>query len=388
MDVPKIMQIFAKETHGKSYNTYKYSFDKIGLPEVDYDEENKSPSMNVEKGETEKINKSRDITELASEIKYSEPLFKYFLDGSRHVFKVDDIAYNGQVFPIIAGQVGVGCCERIEKMMHISKFYSELVLAVPDQAYSGSWNEDAFFKSITDKLNNSEELKRFRLKFGAIIPYSTAISKKDGKLENRGVAKIQDYMIEQEKLLVAELVASRALTQDKYLIKDGSLEYKEMQSGRKELRTLQKIKYNYNWVVGVSKKFNPSLIKDKNNKSNGNFLAELKTGHRTPVARYENPDYHGDVQFAVWYLRLRDKRYTLTPFDGIVKIEKILMDEELKDGISSDMVDFISANIYNERNPTCYGDDKRWANHLYPVYVTEKYVKSRYMSVDTFLHLF
>lgn len=31
------------------------------------------------------------------------PLLKYFLDGSRHVFKVDDIAYNK---PMIDGKVG------------------------------------------------------------------------------------------------------------------------------------------------------------------------------------------------------------------------------------------------------------------------------------------
>ena len=46
----------------------------------------------------------------------------------------------------------------------------------------------------------------------------------------------------------------------------------------------------------------------------------------------------------------------------------------------SDVIDIISANIINERNPTCYGTDKRWANHLYPVYVTETFVKSKYIS--------
>ena len=33
----KIMEIIAKETKGKSYQTYKYSFDSIGLPSIDYD---------------------------------------------------------------------------------------------------------------------------------------------------------------------------------------------------------------------------------------------------------------------------------------------------------------------------------------------------------------
>ena len=35
----KIMQIIAKETNGKSYNTEKYSFDTIGMPSFDYDDD-------------------------------------------------------------------------------------------------------------------------------------------------------------------------------------------------------------------------------------------------------------------------------------------------------------------------------------------------------------
>ena len=116
--------------------------------------------------------------------------------------------------------------------------------------------------------------------------------------------------------------------------------------------------------------------------------AKFAVYHRTPVARYENREFLGDVQFGVWYIRLRDKRRTQTPFDGVVKVEKIMMDEEIENGIDSDVIDLISANIINERNPTCYGTDRRWANHLYPVFLTESYVKSKYISTEMFLHLF
>ena len=69
-------------------------------------------------------------------------------------------------------------------------------------------------------------------------------------------------------------------------------------------------------------------------------------------------------------------------------VEKIMMDEEIANGIDTDVIDLISANIINERNPTCYGTDRRWANHLYPVFLTESYVKSKYISAEMFLHLF
>ena len=35
----KIMEIVAKETKGKSYHTYKYSYDSVGLPSIDYDDD-------------------------------------------------------------------------------------------------------------------------------------------------------------------------------------------------------------------------------------------------------------------------------------------------------------------------------------------------------------
>lgn len=88
-------------------------------------------------------------------------------------------------------------------------------------------------------------------------------------------------------------------------------------------------------------------------------------------------------------MRIRDQRFTNNAFDGILKIEKILVTEEQrKHGLDSEEVDVITANIINERNPVCYGSDKRWANHLYPVFVTESYVKSKYLGESMFLKVF
>lgn len=389
--MPKIMEIIEKETKGKSYHTYKYSYDSIGIPAIDYDDASDKIMKWKDSGETSVHKKSVNLKPLADQLISigEQPLLKYFLDGSRHVCKVDDIAYNKQVFPVVAGQIGVGCCKRVNKKMNVERFYRELVMALPDKANPDGWDDNAYFASKVAKLNESPELRRLGLTFSAILPYSTSkAGSPDVKLENLAIAKIQDYMIEAEKRMVAELVKDKLLGQDAFLLKDGSLEYKIMNTGREDLRTLQKIKHNYNWVIGVSKSFNPESCLDHTGKPNSNYIADLPVYHRTPVARYENPDVLGDVQFGVWYIRLRDKKRTLTPFDGVVKVEKIMMDEELLHGIDSDTIDLISANIINERNPTCYGADRRWANHLYPVYLTESYVKSKYISTEMFLHLF
>lgn len=388
--MPKIMEIIEKETGGKSYHTYKYSYDSIGVPSIDYDDDPNKIMKWKDSGETGLPKKSIDLKPLSDQLKTisEKPLLKYFLDGSRHVFKVDDIAYNKQVFPVVAGQIGIGCCKRENKRMIPERFYRELVLALPDKANADGWDDAAYFAAKAKKLNESEELKRLGLHFSSIIPYSTSKSGQPGiKLDNLAVAVIQDYMVEAEKRMVSELVKDKRLSQDRYLLKDGSLEYKVAKMGREDLRSLQKIKHNYQWVIGVSKSFNPEICLDHTGKPNSNYIADLPVFHRTPVARYEN-NYSGDVQFGVWYVRLRDKRRTQTPFDGVVKVEKIMMDEEVDTGIDSDVIDLISANIINERNPTCYGTDRRWANHLYPVFLTESYVKSKYISTEMFLHLF
>jgi hypothetical protein len=138
----------------------------------------------------------------------------------------------------------------------------------------------------------------------------------------------------------------------------------------------------------VSKRFNPEVCLVLNDKSNPGFIANLPLYNRTPVA-YFTDSFLGDIGFAVWYLRIRDTLKTRTPFDGIVKVEKILVSrDEVANGMNSELVDLISAHLINERNPVCYGSDLRWANHLYPVYLTEKYVKSHYLSTVSFLHLF
>lgn len=389
--MPKIMSIIEKETKGKSYHTYKYSYDSIGLPSIDYDDKPDEVVKWLDSGETDNPTKYISLKDYADKIAGQEPIIKYFLDGSRHVFKVDDIAYNKRIYPVVAGQIGVGCCRRENKRMKVEKFYRELVIALPKNANADGHNDTAFFASKLQKINESSELKRLGLSFSAVLPYDTAKTKAaDTKLDSVAVGVIQDCMIDYEKRMVAELVREKRLGQKSYLLKDGSLEYKkEMKTGREDLRKFQKIRHNYSWVIGVSKSFNPESCKDHTGKPNSNYIADLPVYHRTPVARYTNTEFLGDVQFGVWYIRLRDKKRTLTPFDGVVKVEKILTDEEIEQGgINTDTVDLISANILNERNPTCYGTDRRWANHLYPVFLTESFVKSKYISTDMFLQLF
>ena len=381
----KIMDILAKQSDGRSYKAHKYGIDNAERPSIDYGEDE---AVWEKMAETAKPKTYINLLEKSRELlKYDENYLTYFLDGSRRVYKVDDIAFSlskkrGVIYPVMAGQIGIGCCKRINKKVKPEFFYRSYDIAVPDLADADG--RPGFFSALVKKLNECLELKRLNVKFDKVIPYKTA-NVKNKKYEDKGTACIQDYMIELEKKAVADLVRKDKLDQENFLIKDGSLEYRPSKEERNNPHKALIFIKNYSWVLGVSKNFNPEICVDSNGKSNPEFIAKLPLYSRTPVAQYE---FEG-MKLAVWYIRLRPREKTRTPFDGIVKVEKMLVsDDEIEYGIDSDLVDSLSANIINERMPTCYGADLRWANHLYPVFLTEIFVKSKYIGTESFLHLF
>ncbi len=383
-----ILDVIAEATGGNSFKTHKMLFDSSNYPSIDYDDNSTIIWKNY--GETTRHNKSINISTLSEELaKDSKPLFKYFLDGSRRTYKVDDISYSNQVFPIMAGQVSVGCCKRVDKRLKNQKCYRHNVIALPRVADSDGWNSDLFFTKLLQQINEQQKTKNYGLQFDKILVYDVVLSE-NVKLEHKGIAKIQDYMIDYEKKLVSDIVGDDLLNNTSFLIKDGSLEYKRMDSG--DFRELAKIRNNYRYVVGASKSFNPERCQDHTGKINSKIIADLKLFHRTPAYMYQSEIVNSTddpVSFAVWYIRIRDKKYTKSPYEGILKIEKILTtDNEINYGIESDLVNYISANIINERNPVCWGNDSRWANHLYPVYLTETYVKTQFVSSNYFLNNF
>jgi len=385
----KILYFIANSTSGSCYKSFKYCFERVEVPLIIYDDKQNIVFSKDKNGETDKgLKTSKSLEKLAKLINQeNKPLFKYFLDGSRRTYKVDDIAYDNRLYPIIAGQIGVGCCERKNPSSFKNIILENyLALALPACANKDSIDDELFFNSLIPKLNNLTVLKNRGILFKKILPYSDMRLKEGEKYEHKGIAKIQDEMTESEKRLVIQLVKERRLNFDSYLLKDGSLQYQKIRGGN--IIDLSAIKSNYQCVVGVSKSFNPELCRDQKNKSIAKNIADLRLFHRTPAYKYSAERSPG-VEFSVWYFRIREVSKTTSPFDGILKVEKILVtDNEQEKGLDSDEIDRISANLINERNPTCYGSDNRWANHLYPVYLTETFIKSRYLSDVFFLNLF
>ena len=393
----RVMEDIALLTEGRSFHSYKYSFDTLRTPAPDYDDTPDGYTINWEhQGETEPVKNPVPLEEHARQLAHQfsehgfDPYLKHFLDGSRHVYHVDDISYGSRVFPVIAGQVGVACCRRDSGRMKVEQpTVIKRVVSLPDTCDKSGRHPEAYLNYIRDKVNENRHLEQLGLKFDDILTYKTDSLTK-AEFRDRAIATVQDYMIDAEKGLVDTLAKAGKLKNKAWLVKDGSLEYMPMKTGR--YANIKTFMDSYRWVIGVSKSFNPELCKVSvgggKSKPNADAIIKLKQFHRTPVARI-GIDRIPDISFAVWYIRLRSLEQTKTPFDGVIKVEKILVtDTEQKKGLETSIVDDISASLINERNPTCYGADLRYANHLYPVYLTESYIKSTYLSNDVFINLF
>lgn len=381
--MPKILEFIADQTDGYSFKSFKYCFENVAVPKLEYDD--KKEITIKKRGETDKIRGLRNVYKLSrSSLIKNSPLFKYFLDGSRRTYKVDDLRYGKRLYPAVAGQIGIACCERIDKdTFKPYMFKQNIVISIPLKANAGSHSPDFFFNNLLNKLNSQEYLKNRNIQFNKILYYADS---EGDEYENKAIATIQDEMIDNEKRIVGELAKKRALNSSAYLLKDGSLEYGKMPN-KEEFGELSKVKANYSCVVGVSKAFNPEALSQANPRISS-IIAGLPLYSRTPAIKY-TAERVGNVWFSVWYLRIRDVKYCQSPYDGVVKIEKILVtDKEIENGLETDEVDQISAQVINESFPVCYGKDTRWAKHLYPIYLTETFAKSKYLSDLHFINIF
>ncbi|MCD7935502.1 MAG: hypothetical protein LUG98_01435 [Tannerellaceae bacterium] len=323
-------------------------------------------------------------------IRKTIPIFRYFLDGSRRTYKVDDIAIGKNIFPIMAGQIVVGCCER--KSRDIFKKYDirrELLMAMPDEFDDDDGGEN-FCRLYCENLNKDLQNIRFvaekELTIDKLLLYQTdgkSLGKDKDNYKNRAIARVQAEMTDNEQLLVADLCAGNKLDDDSWLIKDGSLEYNPRYSNL-ERTQWNNLRANYRHVIGVSKSFDPQLLPDYEGHRLAKTIASLKPFHRTKVYRYDSAHTPG-TSFAVWYLRLRDKNFRETQFSDVVKCEVVLLREGQT--LDSELVDTISANLIQEAYPVCHGTDSRWANHLYPIFLTESFCKSHYIDNNIILSL-
>ena len=123
------------------------------------------------------------------------------------------------------------------------------------------------------------------------------------------------HKLDAEQAMVAKLCKENKLDDEHYLIKDGSIEYAPSHSHNSHQQSL--VVSNYKHVVGVSKLFNPELLKDFEGKRLSQTIAGLKSFERTKAYRYLS-----DItkqEYAVWYLRLRKDYPRETNYSDVIK---------------------------------------------------------------------
>ena len=156
----KILDYIAKETQGECFTSFKYCYDNITTPTIEYEDSEKHYLNLKDYAEDVHDPKPRDMKTRAEILKNGAPLFKYFLDGSRRVYKVDDIQYDKKVFPIVCGQISVACCCRdmnddftFKTFRHISdKSYP--VICLPVTANGEGVDHSIFFNNLRNKINS------------------------------------------------------------------------------------------------------------------------------------------------------------------------------------------------------------------------------------------
>lgn len=323
--------------------------------------------------ETDKSVKNKYV-ELKRDSLDEESLFRYFMDGSRMAYKVAEFRKDGKVWPIVAGQIGVAYCERVARKMKKGERLFKMILSVPSRicGLGGSPKEQLeTLEEIRNEVNRRIGWNR-RISFDRIVTYD---EEKDSDSTNLAISRIQALMVATEKEAISELAASGKLFDGRYLVKDGSLEYRDDPLSEIKWKNMEgRLQY----VVGVSKSFNPDLFKIKvktQSQSAAAFIAALPYGYRTQAFHYSLQRNAGP-HFAVWYLRIRKPRLTKSVFDGVLKVEMHLIDKHQEDfGLDSGTINRISQQLLREAVPVCYGTDDRWANHIYPVFVTERFLK-------------
>jgi len=85
----RINAFIADKTYGESFKTNKYSLDHDSKSIIDYEEAYKTTPTGH--GETTRSTEPIDLSDKAKRLQNGYSLFKYFLDGLRRTYRVNDV---------------------------------------------------------------------------------------------------------------------------------------------------------------------------------------------------------------------------------------------------------------------------------------------------------
>lgn len=290
-------------------------------------------------------------------------LFRFFVDGSARTtnagFVVDP---KKRYLPLLIAQIGVATTELQDSFLRIKHYDSTNVLFFPDSFP----DEDLADAQVVA----CDAAKRSRLPLDLAFDRYQIDDGSERTPMDRARSRVLHRMHTMEVNRIITLARAGEVSRDALLLIDGSIEfYTDMERHQEAFRN----------VVGVAKSFKLDLNygSGRNAEQVGTLISRLPRAHRTPCRGSE----HRNLTVASWYLRLhaRGSIADLEYPDGVVKIE-VFPDHPADDTatIEAARCDRISEHVLALRAPATPNTDSRWASHLYPVHLTERYIKTQF----------
>ena len=306
-----------------------------------------------------------DVTENRRE---APQLFRYFIDGSMRTTSAGHITdTKGRYLPIFIAQIAVAATRIDKNDIRIENYRNRNVFFLPDTF------------SEADKAKAKQHMKRAAesSRRPLALDFDCYVLEREVEPLDAARKKILSSMHKMEIDLITSMADSEKITRDNMLIIDGSLQfYGNLDRAREAFRN----------VVGIAKSFDihQHVGSGRNAKQIGSLVAILKHRHRTPARKVTVP--RTNLVIGSWYLRLHSARHLagLAFDDGVVKIE-LFPDGDAGDQqpLLAAQCDQISRNVLALRHPTTPDTDRRWASHLYPIHLTERYIRTRFLDERT-----
>ena len=295
-------------------------------------------------------------------------LFRFFIDGSQRITNAGYVVDTKKRYlPLVIAQIGVATTELKESQLRLRHYDSSNTLFFPD---SFSPEDLAGAEAAACKAAKSSRLP-LDLSFDRYEVDDT-----DSRPPvDRARARVLHKMHRMEVDRIVSLAKAGDISREALLLIDGSIEfYFDMDRHKEAFRN----------VVGVAKSFDLHRPYQSGSGAErvGSLVSRLPAGHRTPARGTP----HRNLTIASWYLRLqgRSRMASLEYPDGVVKIE-VFPDNPSHDSPTMDAArcDRISEHVLALRAPATPNTDARWASHLYPVHLTERYIKTQFRSDRT-----
>ena len=290
-------------------------------------------------------------------------LFRFFIDGSQRITNAGYVVdTKNRYLPLLIAQIGVATTELHDSRLRIKHYDSTNTLYFPD-SFSAEDLADAETVACNAACTS-------RLPLDLSFDHYEVDDSDNRPPMDSARARVLHKMHAMEVDRIVTLAKAGDISRDALLLIDGSIEfYVDMDRHREAFRN----------VVGIAKSFDlhRPYLTGRSAERVGALISRLPPGHRTPARGTP----HRNLTIASWYLRLhgRNRMASLEYPDGVVKIE-VFPDEPAHDSPTMDAArcNRLSEHVLALRAPATPNTDARWASHLYPVHLTERYIKTQF----------